>query len=395
MEVKLAIEAFALIADRSVSVVEFCEEQGISRDTFYRYRARFRTEGLEGLVPLSRAPHSHPNATPDAVVEAVLTKHDALVGDGLDAGAISVRNWLEQDGWSGLPSARTIHKILRRHDRVEPSPRKRPHSSYRRFEASAPNLMWQIDATEWVLAGGTPATIVRVIDDHSRKNLASLAAEIENFPSLWACTEKALMEYGLPVQMLSDNGGALSARRRHDGAYSQYEVRLAQLGIAHITSSSGHPQTCGKKEREWKTQKRWLQARPRARTIAELQRQLDTYDLMFNSQRRHQGIGNLTPDQRYNASAKVGPSTDRPVPGRIQLRTTRVYPGGRIRINSYDIALGNAWTGATVQYLLDGDRAVVFHGPTLIRQLTIDRSRRYQPLPGRGRKPATPLTSNP
>lgn len=393
MEVKLAIEAFALIGDRSISVAAFCRDQGISPDTYYRYRSRVAEEGLEGLVLRSRAPLSHPNATPADLAELIVAKHDHLVSEGLDAGAISVRNWLEQEGCTGLPSARTVHKILRRFDRVEPSPQKRPHASYRRFEASAPNLMWQIDATEWELADGSPAVVVRVIDDHSRKILATQAGTSENFQTLWACTEKALTTHGIPVQVLSDNGGALSARKRHGGAYSQYEIRLAQLGILHITSSSHHPQTCGKKEREWQTFKRWLHARPRATTVAELQRQADAYDLIFNTERRHQGIGNTTPDQRYAATAKVGPSPDRPVPSRTQIRTTRVSAKGRIRINSLTVALGNAWTGATVQYLLDGDKAVVFQGPTLIRQLTLDRTRNYQPLPGRAQTPRKPLPS--
>jgi transposase InsO family protein len=394
MEVKLAIEAFSLIGDLSMTVREFCDEQGISPDTYYRYRARLREEGLEGLVPRSRAPHTHPNQTPAAVEELLVAKHDHLVGEGLDAGAISVRNWLEEEGHCGLPSARTIHKILRKHGRVEASPQKRPHASYRNFVAVAPNLMWQIDATDWPLADGSPAVIIRVIDDHSRKSLASLAAPGETFVALWACTEKAMQDHGLPVQMLSDNGAGLSARRRHGGAYSQYEIRLAQLGIAHITSSSMHPQTCGKKEREWKTQKKWLAARPRAQDLDELQRQLDIYDLMFNTQRRHQGIGNITPDQRYNATEKVGPDPNQPVSSRTQIHTTLVYAGGRIRIDGHDVALGYAWAGATVQYLVTGDHAVVFSGPTLIRRLKIDRSRRYQPLPGRGLKPKTPLPSD-
>lgn len=395
MEIRLAIDVFTMLDDGSMTVTEFCARHDVSRDTFYRYRSRLRAEGLNGLLPRSRRPRSSPNATPVEVIALILLEHDRLTAEGFDAGARSVKNWLEQDQVSNLPSARTIHKILRDHGRADPSPGKRPRSSYRRFEAAEPNGMWQIDATGWRLADGQQATIVRVIDDHSRKILSTLAATVENFEALWTCTEQAISRHGCPLLMLSDNGGALSAKVRHGGAYSDYEIRLAHLGVAHVTSSPYHPQTCGKKERDWQPLKRWLTAHPTPTNLDELQQLLDTYDLIFNTRRRHQGINNQTPEQAYQATPKAVAGPDHTVPTRSQLHTTKVYPGGRIRINSLDIALGKAWTGTTVQYLIDGDNAVIFHGTTLVRQLKIDRSRRYQPLPGRGLKPLKPLPSKP
>jgi transposase InsO family protein len=136
-------------------------------------------DGLEGLLPRSRRPRNSPNQTPVVVVELLVATHHRLVADGWDAGARSVRDWLLLDGAAGVPSARTVHKILTEHGCVAPSPAKRPHSSYRRFEALSPNGMWQIDATAWWLADGQEVAIVRVVDDHSRKVLATLAAASE------------------------------------------------------------------------------------------------------------------------------------------------------------------------------------------------------------------------
>lgn len=42
MEVRLAIAAFELVDDGQAEVGEVCARLGISRDTFYRYRRRFR-----------------------------------------------------------------------------------------------------------------------------------------------------------------------------------------------------------------------------------------------------------------------------------------------------------------------------------------------------------------
>jgi len=56
-----------------------------------------------------------------------------------------------------------------------PEPRKRPRSSWIRFEAAAPNEVWQSDLTHWHLADGTEVEIICWLDDHSRYLLACAA----------------------------------------------------------------------------------------------------------------------------------------------------------------------------------------------------------------------------
>ncbi len=56
-----------------------------------------------------------------------------------------------------------------------PEPRKRPRSSYIRFEAAQPNETWQSDFTHWRLADGTDVEILNWLDDHSRYLLACTA----------------------------------------------------------------------------------------------------------------------------------------------------------------------------------------------------------------------------
>src|SRR5215208_777637 len=103
MQIRLAIDVFTLLDDGSMTVTEFCAQNNVSRDTFYRYRSRLRAEGLNGLLPRSRRPRSSPNATPVEVVELILLEHDRLTAEGFDAGARSVKNWLEQDEVASLP----------------------------------------------------------------------------------------------------------------------------------------------------------------------------------------------------------------------------------------------------------------------------------------------------
>jgi transposase InsO family protein len=397
MEVRFAIGAFAALDDSSVSVTELCRRYGISRDTFYRYRARLEADGLEGVLPRSRRPRVSPNATPVEMVERLLAMHHRLVREGWDAGARSVRNWLLLDdpgGVLGVPSARTVHKILAEHGCVEASPAKRPHNTYRRFEALSPNGMWQTDATVWRLAGGDGVAIVRVIDDHSRKILATLAAQAETAASAWACMQLALERHGKPAVVLSDNGSAFSSRRRHGGAYSDFEAKLARIGVYHATSAPYHPQTCGKKERDWQPLKRWLRARPAAADLTELQRLLDGYDIIFNTQRPHQALDGQTPDQRYFASPKTGPDPAKTQSPRINFTTVTTCARGRFDSGNHRIILGTEWARTTLQILRDDLHLVVFHEHHLIKHIRLDPNTKtvhngHRPGP----RPTKPLPS--
>ena len=393
MEQRMAV-AFAACADGPVNVTAFCAEHGISRQTFYVYRRRFQAEGLQGLLPRSRRPARSPSRTAAAVAEAVVAVHDELLGQGWDAGARSVRDRMLRQGLAA-PSDRTIHRILIAHERVKASPKKRRRDSYRRFEAAAPNGMWQLDGTKRALADGTVVCILRVIDDHSRLLLATRAAPSENMADTWALLQTAMDRHGRPAMLLHDGSIAFSGVRHGRNAVTDLQWQLRRLGIHQVVSSPYHPQTCGKKERDWQPLHRWLDAHPAAASIAELQRLVDTYDAVFNTQRPHQGIGRVTPEQRYHATAKAQPDPTQQLPPLtfqgevIAGRTGRIGlgPGG------YSITLGHAWVGATLTVLRHDLDAVIFHGPDLIRRVRINPDTKIQPsglTPGRPPRTAVP-----
>ena len=273
MDIRIAIAAFEAVDNGSASVSHVCQQLGISRDTFYRYRRRLEAEGFPGLLPRSTRPRSSPGQTPPEMVELIVAKRAALEKDGWDYGARSIHSRLKRAGID-VPSARTVHRVLVRVGLIEPQPAKRPRSSFKRFEHPAPNACWQLDGTEWALADQSEACILRLTDDHARMILASRAAPAENTLEAWALVEAALARHGRPVMLLSDGGSAFTSRRT-TGGISVFEQRLRALGINPFVSSPRHPQTCGKKERDWQPLKRWLAAHPPATTLAELQGLLD------------------------------------------------------------------------------------------------------------------------
>jgi len=379
MDVRLAIASVlqAQSAGLKVSVKVFCAEQDISRKTFYEVRRRYLEGGLEGLVPRSRRPHRSPTATPADVVALVIERRRQLVSEGLDEGARSVRWSLEQDGWE-CPSERTIHRILVAHGLVEPQPRKRPRSSYKRFASPWANGCWQMDGHDRRLADGGVVVVLRVQDDCSRQIMASRAARSENSADAWRCVQAAIKRHGAPAMFLTDNGTAFS-QRRVKGTMSEFEARLRGEGILPITSSIGHPQTCGKKEREWQTLDKWLTARPPARTLQALQVQLDAYDLIFNRQRRHQALDGLTPAQRYTQATKAH-AADRPLSAPAELRHVPVWANGAVSLgHGQTISIGRGWAHTIVDVVREDPICAIFHDRQLIELIHIDPNRQHQP----------------
>ena len=80
----------AAVTGGELNVAAFCREKGISRDTFYRWRARYREEGLAGLEPRSSAPKRSPQRTSIELEDAVVALRKELDGAGLDAGAATI-----------------------------------------------------------------------------------------------------------------------------------------------------------------------------------------------------------------------------------------------------------------------------------------------------------------
>ncbi|SOC55453.1 DDE-type integrase/transposase/recombinase [Ornithinimicrobium cerasi] len=382
MDVRIAIAAFELVQD-GLTVAEVCRRLSISRDTYYRYRSRYRDEGLSGLMPRSTAPRTSPNKTTPQVARLICEKQDELIRAGWDAGARSIRYWLLSEHVPGLPSERTVHRVLVEAGRVTVSPAKRPRSSYRRFEYPDPNACWQLDGHEMVLpATGEMVCVLRVIDDFSRLSLASRACAVENAQDAWAVIATAIERHGPPAMFLTDGGSAFTSRRSGPfSGMSDVEARLRALHVNPVVASPHHPQTCGKKEREWRTWERWVQAQPQQpSTLEHLQRLLDTYDVLYNTRRPHQGIGGLTPAYRYGSRPKAKPSTRRPAAPLVVAERT-ADAAGRVALGQrYTYNLGRDWAGARITLVRDDLDVVLLDGMQILVRFTIDPARKPQRL---------------
>jgi transposase InsO family protein len=346
----------------------------MSRGVFHKYLTRFRTEGAGGFTRRSTAPRHHPAALAASVAEAVLRARKELADEGRDNGPISIRWRLEDRGITPLPSQSSVYRILRAHGRIVAQPRKKPRTR-RRFEYTDPNGCWQIDGMEHYLTDGTKVCIIQILDDHSRLDVGSYAAAGETGTDTWAALQHAFAGYGVPVTLLSDNGLAFTGK--HRGWMVELERHLAGLGVTTIASTPHHPQTCGKNERVHQTLQKWLAARAPAENLAALQHLLGQCRTFYNN-RRHQSLGGQTPQQRYDARTKAVPATGPRRPSGVT--PCPVSATGVIAFSGCSIVLGRTWAGRTATVYWQGDRVTVMIGDTVARQLTLDRSVRYQRL---------------
>jgi len=369
-----------------MNVSATCRALGISRKTFYKYVARFHAIGVEGFYPDSRRPRSSPTRLSVELEDVLITIRKQEADAGWDYGADAVLMRLEEQiaagtgpgsAWPadrGLPARSTVNKVFDERGQLEKVPQRKPRRRVLRFERTEVNALWQFDGFDYRLACGRTVTVLQLTDDCSRVDLALQAAVSENGHDVWTTFCLAVERYGLPVQLLTDNGNAFSGRRR--GWVSVFERRLIDLGVRAISSSVSHPQTCGKNERSHQRVQKWLSRRPVAADLAQLQGLLDEYREGFNN-RRNMVLDKLTPHQRFD----LGPLATVPdLPTEITILTRHIVSAtGSIGLDGLLIGLGRRHQAQPAVVFRTGAFAAIFVNDVLARTLTLDYTRRYQP----------------
>jgi transposase InsO family protein len=148
----------------------------------------------------------------------------------------------------GILTRSTLHRVLQARGL---SARPRSEASVTdldRFEASAPNQLWQSDmlAGPWLPDPHNPAKQRRAwlyafLDDHSRLLLAGRFSFKGDLPALELCFRQALRRHGVPARVYYDNGSTY--RSKH------MQQVVAALGIHRVVFTTPYrPQGHGKIE---------------------------------------------------------------------------------------------------------------------------------------------------
>ena len=378
---RLVITA-VLIEGRSQSQV--ARDYGVSQSWISRLIARYTLEGDAAFEPRSRRPHTSPTRLPQATIDLIIALRTELTGKGLDASPHTIA-WHLQHHHRLEVSVASISRHLHAAGLIQPSPHKRPKSSYIRFAAEQPNERWQADFTHWWLKRGNHAEILCWIDDHSRYAISVTAHMRITTPIVVDEFTKATQHHGIPYSTLTDNGLVFTTRLAGGrGGRNRFEHELRRLNIHQINSTPNHPTTCGKVERFHQTLKKWLTHQPRATTLTELQTQLDTFIDEYNHRRPHRSLPhNATPATIYNSRPKADPATRIDTHNRV--RTDRVDQAGSITLRHngrlHHIGIGRIHHRTRVLILVQDSNITIINAATgeVLRELTLDPTRDYQP----------------
>lgn len=380
MDVARYVVDAVVLEGRSLRAV--AQEHGVSKSWVQELVGRFRAGGYDAVEPRSKAPLRVANRTSDEVEDRIVRLRKELLDQGFDGGAHTIHYHLSLRGASP-PSVSTIWRVLKRRGFITPQPHKRPKSSYIRFEACLPNESWQSDVTLWELKDGSKVEILNFLDDFSRVCVASKVIKTTSSPDVVQTLYDAGEAWGLPASLLTDNGCIYTAAYR--GGYSAMESELFHLGITYKHSRPYHPQTCGKVERFHQTLKLFLNKQPRARSIAELQAQVDRFIAYYNEVRPHRAKGRMTPRAAFDSRAKAAPrKLDHTFTPELRVRHDKIDQHGTVTIRYksklHHIGMGRALNGRRVILLVAGRRIRVLdeHG-ALLRKLVLDPDRNYQP----------------
>ena len=218
-------------------------------------------------------------------------------------GSRNVMLELRSQGW--VVNRKRIQR-LRRIMRIESLAPKPPttipnkeHEKYpyllRKISIIRPNQVWATDITYIPLTHGF-AYLVAIIDWYSRKVLTWRLSNTLDDSFCVAALEEALQRFGKPEIFNSDQGSQFTGDN-FTKVLKRANVRISMDGKGRWVDNVFV-------ERLWRSMKYEDVYIQRYATMPEASAGIDRYLTFFNTTRRHQGLGNDTPDAVYFRKAE-------------------------------------------------------------------------------------------
>jgi transposase InsO family protein len=309
------------------TVKEVAHDWEVCRQTLHRWLARYEAEGLEGLGDRSHRPEQCPHQMPTAVEVRVLE----MRRNKPFWGARRIALELARKGVMPVPSESAVYRCLRRAGLIEPVKRLWRREDWKRWERGAPMELWQLDVLGgFHLADGTSAKALTGLDDHSRFCVAARLMHRERTSKVCEGFSSALRQYGVPDQVLTDNGKVFTGRFAQPPAEVLFDRICRENGIEHILTQPRSPTTTGKVERFHKTLRLELNTRQVFKNLTAAQAAMDEWVAYYNTQRPHRSLNDVTPATRFKAGDRPMRELERPQ-GHDQRRRVRRLPAGECR----------------------------------------------------------------
>jgi transposase InsO family protein len=285
----------AVISDGR-TVKEVAAGVGVSRQTLHAWLAKYEAGGLEQLADRSHRPRGCPHQMPAEVEAAVLEarRNHPSWGPRRIAFELNRRS----------PTVRVtesaVYRCLRRVGLVEPDGRRRRRREWKRWERGVPNELWQMDVVGgFLLAGGGQVKALTGVDDHSRMCVSAKLIAQERTRLVCDGLTAALTRYGVPEQILTDNGKVFTGKYNHPPTEVLFDKICRENGIDHLLTQPRSPTTTGKIERFHRTLRAEFDTRRTFASLRVAQQALDEWVGYYNTARPHQALEDATPAERF------------------------------------------------------------------------------------------------
>ena len=343
----LRMEFVWIATTPGVSMSEACRQFRISRKTGYKWRHRFRVDGLPGLAVRTCRPIKSPLSASGEVVAAIgrlRNRHSSwgprklqarLPGEGIRPAAIPSR----------VTIGRILHRLGLTVAKRRGRPRRWPQTSPLNDE-QGPNDVWTVDFKGWWRTkDGKRCEPLSVRDLYSRYILCLRPLKRRRASDVRRVFEELFEHYGLPKTIRSDNGAPFASLTAPHGL-TQLSAWWLTLGIRLDRIQPGHPQQNGAHERMHRDVAQEIARKP-AETWDEEKIRLEHWRVEYDTQRPHEALGMKTPGDIYRCSRRKLSQTA-PYAYPATLERHRVRSNGCIRISRKDVHLSRALVGREV-----------------------------------------------
>src|SRR5512136_2143718 len=292
---ELRRKAVQLCLEEGFPVKQVARELGVGFSTLGAWVRRYRAQGEAGLQGKARSRSPRPQVAPAVKRQAV-----ALKRRHPDFGIQKISQFLRRVLF--LPVSReTVRRTLHEQQLLQkprPKPQRNPPQP-RFFERATPNQLWQTDIFTFRL-GGKNAYLIGFLDDHSRYVVGLDVFRSQTAEHVLEVFRRAVAEYGVPKELLSDQGRQYSSWR----GTTRFEAELRKERVHHIKSRPHHPMTLGKIERFWKTIWEEFLERAQFDSFESAGERIRLWVKHYNHRRPHQALEGLCPADRFFAIAQ-------------------------------------------------------------------------------------------
>jgi transposase InsO family protein len=346
------------------TLVDLCQQFGISRPTAYKWIKRYAEVGPEGLLEESRRPLSCPHAISSEVQSEVLALREKCPTWGPRKIKARLEQLYPEVPW---PAASTIGQILRRAGLSKPQRvRRRMRVGNEPFaEIEAANQVWCIDFKGWFYTGdGKRCDPLTITDAFSRYLIRCQVVNKMDLSHVMAVCEGAMKEFGVPDRIRTDNGVPFAGPGLL--GLSKLSLHWLRLGILHERIQPGCPQQNGRHERMHRTLKRET-AQPPAATLNRQQRRFDEFRNHFNTERPHEALNYKTPSQLYDRSARSYPGRLPDVNYDSGFLVRAINPSGDMSWHHQRVFITRLLSGERIGLLeIAEERYRVYYGPLIL-----------------------------